>query len=346
MKILYAIQGTGNGHLSRARDVIPILQKKGELEILVSGSESEIKLPFEIKYNLKGLSFVFGKNGGIDWITTAKKLQSKSFLKDLKHIPIEGYDLIINDFEPLTAWASIIKKQKCISLSHQSAVLSEKSPQPKGIAPFSKWVLHNYAPTIHKFGFHFDRFDKDIYTPVIRKQIRERTPQNLGHYTVYLPAYEEKKLIDKLSKLDQVKWEVFSKRSKAISHFENVTIYPISEERFLKSFTESAGVLCGAGFETPAEALFLRKKLLVIPMKGQYEQQCNAAALKFMGVPVIKNLKKKNLPIISDWINHGKVIQVDYPDITEQVIDSLLEKAKNIEPYKEQTKFKLPFAYN
>ena len=28
MKILYAIQGTGNGHISRARDIIPVLQKK------------------------------------------------------------------------------------------------------------------------------------------------------------------------------------------------------------------------------------------------------------------------------------------------------------------------------
>ncbi|WP_020526984.1 glycosyltransferase family protein [Flexithrix dorotheae] len=346
MKILYAIQGTGNGHLSRARDIIPILQKKGELDLLVSGSESEIKLPYEIKFNLKGLSFVFGKNGGIDWIATAKKLHSKSFLKDLKHIPIEDYDLVINDFEPLTAWASIIKKQKCIALSHQSAVLSEKSPQPKGIAPFSKWVLHNYAPTLFRFGFHFDNFDQDIYTPVIRKQIRERFPENHGHYTVYLPAYEEKKLVNRLSQLRQVKWEVFSKRSKAISHHENVTIYPISEEQFLKSFTQSAGVLCGAGFETPAEALFLKKKLMVIPMKGQYEQQCNAAALKYMGVPVIKNLKKKNLPKISDWINHGEVIQVDYPDITEEIIDRLLEKAKTIDPSREHHKFRLPFAYN
>ena len=39
MKILYAIQGTGNGHLSRARDIIPILQKKGDVDILVSGTQ-------------------------------------------------------------------------------------------------------------------------------------------------------------------------------------------------------------------------------------------------------------------------------------------------------------------
>ena len=86
------------------------------------------------------------------------------------------------------------------------------------------------------------------------------------------------------------------------------------------------GVLCGAGFETPAEALFLKKKLLVIPMKTQYEQQCNASALKVMGVPVIKSLKSKHHSVIKDWLEYGKVIPVNYPDITEEIIDTLINK--------------------
>ena len=54
----------------------------------------------------------------------------------------------------------------------------------------------------------------------------------------------------------------------------------------------STGVLCGAGFETPAEALYLGKKLMVIPMKSQLEQFYNAASLKQLGVPVLKKMKK------------------------------------------------------
>jgi hypothetical protein len=45
----------------------------------------------------------------------------------------------------------------------------------------------------------------------------------------------------------------------------------------------ATGVLCGAGFETPAEAIYLRKKLLVVPMKNQYEQQCNGIAVEENG---------------------------------------------------------------
>ena len=65
-------------------------------------------------------------------------------------------------------------------------------------------------------------------------------------------------------------------------------------------------------------------KLLVIPMKGQYEQQCNAAALKKMDVPVIKSLKKKHLPKIENWINNEQAISVEFKDQTEEIIDKIL----------------------
>jgi hypothetical protein len=83
-------------------------------------------------------------------------------------------------------------------------------------------------------------------------------------------------------------------------------------------------MFCGAGFETPAEALFLKKKVLVIPMKGQYEQQCNAAALAELGVPVIKSLKEKHLPAIRQWVNSGSIVTVDYPDETVAIINRIL----------------------
>ena len=66
MKVLYAIQGTGNGHISRAKDIVPLLQKKVNLDILISGTQADIQLPFDIKYRYNGLSFTFGKKGGID----------------------------------------------------------------------------------------------------------------------------------------------------------------------------------------------------------------------------------------------------------------------------------------
>ena len=59
MKILFAIQGTGNGHLSRAREVIPHLLNYGELDILISGTQADVSLPYDIKYKLPGVSYTF-----------------------------------------------------------------------------------------------------------------------------------------------------------------------------------------------------------------------------------------------------------------------------------------------
>ena len=34
MRILYAVQKTGNGHLARAQEIIPLLQIYGDVDIL------------------------------------------------------------------------------------------------------------------------------------------------------------------------------------------------------------------------------------------------------------------------------------------------------------------------
>ncbi len=324
MKILYAIQGTGNGHLSRARDIIPILQKKGELDILVSGIQADVDLPYEVKYRFNGLSFIFGKRGGVNMLKTYRKSDLKRLYKEIKSLPVEEYDLILNDFEPVSAWACKARHIDCIGLSHQAAVISKHSPKPKKKEPLGRAILYNYAPVSEAYGFHFKEYDKNIFTPVIRGQIRNAKPTDNGHYTVYLPAYSDKRIIGVLSKITDVNWEVFSKHTKMEYHTENVHVRPVSNEAFIESFISCKGVLCGAGFETPAEALFLKKKLMVIPMKGQYEQQCNAVSAAELGVPVIKSLKPKFEEEILKWTANPQLIEVDYPDITENIIDRII----------------------
>jgi uncharacterized protein (TIGR00661 family) len=326
MKILYAIQGTGNGHLSRARDIIPILQKKGELDILVSGIQADVELPYPVKYKFKGLSFIFGKNGGIDLVATYKKSSLKQLYREIKSLPIEEYDLVINDFEPVSAWACKMKHKKCIGLSHQAAVINKKSPKPKKKDVVGKAVLNNYAPVTEAYGFHFGSYDKNIFTPVIREQIRNAGPANKNHYTVYLPAYSDERIIKVLGEIKNVQWQAFSKHSGKEYKEKNIHIRPVNNDDFIESLITCTGILCGAGFETPAEALYLKKKLMAIPMKGQYEQQCNAAALKTMGVPIIKSLKKKQLDKIKAWVGNKQLILVNYPNSTERIINMILKK--------------------
>jgi len=327
-RVLYAIQGTGNGHLSRALDVVPLLQARCEqLDVLVSGPPADLPLPFEVKYQTQGMGFVFGKNGGINFVKTFLQFNSVRFLHEVRHLAVESYDLVISDFEPVSSWACKLREVPCVALSHQSAVLHPAAPRPADEDPAGRAVLKYYAPSTAQYGFHFQAYAPGIYTPVIRQQVRELNPANEGHYTVYLPAFEEEILVERLQYLSRaVRWEVFSKHSTAPAEYGNVRVWPVSGAAFLASLARAAGVLCGAGFETPAEALYLGKKLLVVPMKQQYEQQCNAAALAQMGVPVIKNFKDKNLDKVDQWLHQDKTVPVNYPDQTAAVLDQLLRE--------------------
>lgn len=326
MKILYAIQGTGNGHLSRARDIVPVLARYGELDLVVSGTQAEVDFPFPIKYRYSGLSLIFGTKGGVDVKATYQQSNLRRLLQEINDLPVEEYHLVITDFEPVSAWACFNRGKPCVGLSHQAAINFKESPRPKKFDPVGQITLRHYAPVTTRYGFHFRRYHENIFTPVIRQQIRQLEVSTGGHYTVYLPAYNDQRIVKVLSKVTGVQWQVFSKHNREAFTAGNVSVQPINNELFLQSLASAKGVLCGAGFETPAEVLYLKKKLMAIPMKGQYEQQCNAAALKEMGVPVIKNLKLKHVPRIRDWVAEGKLVEVDYPDDTERILQMVIEK--------------------
>jgi uncharacterized protein (TIGR00661 family) len=257
---------------------------------------------------------------------TYLRTNSARLQKELKSVPVARYDLVINDFEPISAWACKLRNQPCISFSHQAAVLSPLAPKPKKRDLIGKTILKKYAPSTVKYGLHFKAYEDRIFTPIIRQEIRETTRTTKGYYTVYLPSYGDNRILEMLSKIRKIDWRVFSKHTKSKYFYENITVYPIDNKAFIESMASSIGVLCGAGFETPAEALHMQKKLMVIPMKGQYEQQCNAAALQEMGVPVIKSLKLKHLDKIKSWVDSNVKIEVYYPDNTKKIVDRLLEE--------------------
>ena len=324
MKILYAIQGTGNGHVSRAREIIPILKKFGQLDLVLSGTQAEVGLEEEIRYRLHGFGFVFGKKGGVDLLKTWKEFNTLEFIKDVRRLPVHTYDLIINDFEPVTAWACKLRGVDSVALSHQSSFVSNKTPRIQGFH-WGSVIMQNYAPTKHHVGFHFKPYDDFIYSPVIRSEIRNLESRDLGYYTVYLPAYSDEFIIEKLQKIPQASWKVFSKHSKNHYRKDNVEVFPIDNKKFLDSLASCTGLLTGGGFEGPAEALFLKKKVLCVPMRNQYEQLCNAYALEQIGAPVVWAESEFSTKV-EQWVNASQRIELDFPNQTEEIIKNLVQK--------------------
>lgn len=326
MKILFAIQGTGNGHISRAREIVPLLQNHGEVDLLVSGTQADVSLDQPLEYRYHGFSFVFGRKGGVDCWKTYRSMNLFNLRKDIKSLPLKKYGLIINDFEPITAWACRIQGLPSVSLSHQASFLSKKTPRPLKSLNWQEMIFKHYAPANHHIGFHFERYDDFIHTPVIRSEIRTQETTDLNHITVYLPAFDDRLLLTFFKQIPDVKWEIFSKHSSVAYTDSNVWVRPISNQEFIKSLAFSHGLVTGGGFEGPAEALYLGKKVLMIPMRNQFEQQCNAEAAKRMGIPVIHHLDGQFVPILKKWLSDKFCVKTCFPDETSAIVNSLVRK--------------------
>lgn len=306
MKIFYAVQATGNGHISRAMECLPYLERYGKVDIFLSGENNSLQLDAPVKYRSKGLSLFYTGGGGLNYWQIGRQIAPLRIWKEVRDLPVEKYDLVINDFESITSLACAYKKVPSVNFGHQASFFSQKVPRPDKRDAMGEWILCNYARATQYVGLHFKQYDDFILPPVIKKEILQADPLDKGHITVYLSAYSDETIRQYLHPLRDFRFQVFSREVKQSVQDGNILFLPVSKGAFNKSLINCTAILTGAGFETPAEALYLGKKLLVIPIRGQYEQLCNAAALGKMGVPVLKALDANFSAVFSPWMEQRR----------------------------------------
>lgn len=324
MKILYGIQGTGHGHISRAREIIPELVKYAEVDVLLSGYNCKMELEDVEVMRKRGISLNYNSRGSVSILKTAAGLQPITFIRDIQELQTADYDFVISDYEPVSAWAARKNGTFSVAMSHQASFLSKESPRPRKRSMFGEAVLRHFAPCSKQLGFHFQRYDSFILPPVIRRDVRGLSPENENHVTVYLPAYDPSFLLKTFLEVPETEWHLFSPDCDAPFNIQNVSVYPVGNRPFLESMKSSRGVLTGAGFETCAEAMFLGKKLLSIPISNQYEQYCNEAALKKMGVHTARKIDHKFAETLRDWIHNSSVVQLKEIAETGEIVHTLL----------------------
>jgi len=327
MKILYAVQATGNGHISRAMELLPYLNKIGNVDIFLSGANSTLNLAAPIKFRSKGVSLHYTCTGSIDYWKLAKGFAPRRMLREARDLPVEHYDLILNDFECITALSCHLKKVPSIQFGHQASFQSARTPRPEQINTAGEWILKHYAPANKYIGLHFDAYDDFILPPVIKKEIALSNPVDYGHITVYLPSYCMKQLKIQFSKYSDHRFEIFCHQVSKPETNGNITWLPVSKARFDESLISCKGIITGGGFETPAEALFLRKKLIAIPIRGQYEQNCNGAALQKLGVPVLKKMELELDNVFSSWLESSNIPSLPNTLSTREIVERMMQNA-------------------
>ncbi len=326
MRILYGVQGTGHGHITRARVVLPVLREFAEVDVLISGYNFHMDLDGEIRYKVRGISLTYDSNGSVDFLETALQLKPLTFLRDLNALPTNDYDFVVNDFEPVTAWAAQQAGIPCVAISHQAAFASPNVPRPLRKSLVAEGVLKHFAPFTEALGSHYKRYDEFIEPPIIRQKIKDLRPTGGDHITVYLPAFDHQFLSNIFRQNPEIKWHIFAPGCERAYKKNNVWVRPVGKDSFLRSIEDCHGVVSSTGFETTSETMFLGKKLLTIPIKNQYEQLCNAAALEPMGACIAHSIDKDFKRTVSDWLKNGKPLSVDEITDENELVSKIINK--------------------
>jgi uncharacterized protein (TIGR00661 family) len=321
MKIFYAIQATGNGHISRAMQLYPYLKKFGEVDFFLSGSNASLNLDLPVKFTSKGCSLFYSACGGLDYWKITKNINLSKLIKEAKSLPIKQYDVVINDFDSITSLACKLQKVHSVQLGHQASFVSKLTPRPEKKSVMGEIILQHFASAPKNIGLHFENYDSFIRPPIVKEEIQLANSVDKKHITVYLPSFDKFCLEQAFNNLPDLEFHWFLNDIATKTKIKNITYYPVNQTYFNASLISCHGIITGGGFETPAEALYLKKKVLSIPIQNHYEQECNAAALKKMGVPVVYEVGNHFDKIIVNWLNSESTI----PEIKANCIPETLQ---------------------
>lgn len=300
MKVLYGVQATGNGHITRARVMAPALQQAGvEVDYLFSGRPADELFdmtPFGDYQVRQGLTFYMGEGARVLYAKTALNNNLLRLWKDVKTLDLSPYDLVISDFEPVTAWAAKRQKKRSVGIAHQYAFLH---PLPDGVkSRLLKPGIQIFAPVSDAIGIHWHHFDHPIVPPLIQPP-RFVASQGESMVLVYLPYETDETLCDWFSPFYDYEFRVF-KRCSGPYQIGNVHFHPLSRDNFEKSLAVCSGVISNCGFGLASETMQYGKKFLSKPMQGQTEQQSNADILENLNLATIS--RRLDAEAVAAWL--------------------------------------------
>ncbi|AZG71982.1 MJ1255/VC2487 family glycosyltransferase [Shewanella livingstonensis] len=320
MKILYGVQGTGNGHISRARLMSKALKQHNiDVDFLFSGRTPQYYFDMQCfgDYQTRaGMTFVT-KNGRVNTVKTARYNLQTPILSEIKQLDLSGYDLVLNDFEPVSAWAAKQQRVPSIAISHQAAL---QYPVPKqGHSWFNEFLLKHFAPVDIALGCHWHHFGFPILPPFV-----EVSPNGGDHshqILVYLPFEDADSIAAFLAPFDQYHFFVYHSTQPLQGFAGHIHWHGFDREGFKQHMAHCGGVIGNAGFELASEAMTLGKKLLVKPLLGQFEQSANVAALQLLAAA--ESMQTLDFGVLKRWLKSPSPKPIAYPQVGDALVEWL-----------------------
>lgn len=340
MKILYGIQGTGKGHESRARCMIDAFKEHSvDIDYVFSGRDKnnfQDMEPFGKYRAFKGFTFA-AENGCISiWGTFKQGLSaSPTFLKDVFSFDLQGYDLVICDYEPVCAWAVKLhnlinlfrpsKKIKCIGLGNQYAFCYDVPKKPKA---YLGKIIPLFAPCEIKLGLHYSQFGQPIIPPILEPL--DSVPVQKNMVVIWMDFESLEDVVDLVSPFKDYQFVIYTTKSLPSSLPPHVIVNKASQEGFKRDFSKCAGVISGAGFGISSTAIDSGKHLLVKPIEGQIEHLWNIEALQQAQLgDVMYGLSQETLGEWLKKLSHDSGRRKPYPNVAKAVVSWIMKKKWN-----------------
>lgn len=330
MKVFYAIQGTGNGHITRGRAMAAEMAKADfDVTYLFSGREREKLFEMDVfqPYQWRnGLTF-HTENGRVSYFKTALHSKPLIFVEDVRALDLSVYDLVICDFEPVTAWAAKLRGIPCIGIGHQYA-FNHAIPK-SGYDLVSGQVMKYFAPVATGIGLHWHHFEQPILPPIF-ETVPQTKPVRKDKIIVYLPFEQPEKIIALLKPFTDFSFHVYSPVP-LICNEAHIQINPVSRHEFQQDFQDAAGIISNAGFELISECLQAGKKVLVKPLHKQLEQISNAQALQQLNYG--RTSYRLEHSAVEQWLHDCRTVRITYPNVAAAVVEQLrYDRAALLDP--------------
>jgi len=314
MKILYGVQGTGQGHISRARAMAKALAEWNvDVTWLFSGRPREELFdmqPFGNFLHRRGLTFKT-LSGKISRFGTLTENNLPGFLRDVRQLDLTRFDLAVTDFEPVTAWAARRAGLRSIGIGHQYA-LNDHAPRT-GQDWISGQLLRHFAPAETALGLHWHPYADNVLPPIL--DLPQLQLENAGHILVYLPFENQDSITGLLQRFPRQSFIQYSPGLEAVE-LANVRRNPTNTNRFKCDLASCAGVICNSGFELISECLQWGKPVLTRPLAGQTEQLSNALALERLSYAT--TCVELSEELLDCWLHNPQNIpQIHFPDVAD-----------------------------
>lgn len=300
-RIIYAVAGEGYGHSSRAHLVGQRFLEAGH-DVMFVASQKALRYLRSIYgpgvREIFGLSFAY-RRGRIDPVETftrnlfrvarANRLNRRLFQQEYRAFKP---DLVITDFEPFSGWWALRHRVPFVSLDNEHLLtvchlehrLRHFLPRIAATAVTKSFGIGAASYVVTNFFSAPVRSHRAVLAPpIVRPLVTQLKPSNAGHVVVYwTTGTEEVRLRSVLSKFREQTFHVygFNKSERA----GNCLFKPPSTEGFLADLAAARGVVASAGLSLISECMYWRKKMLLLPLPGQYEQILNAHYFEKLGL--------------------------------------------------------------